>query len=305
MTEKHKKPFFLAVGIVKPHLPFDAPVRFFDQLPTDITIDNYKADDLNDIPKVGKSLPKKGEFNYYLSNNVWDKVRRAYLASISWADYNIGRVIDALLSELEIKDNTLIVFISDNGGVTAEFADNSPYRGYKGMLFEGGIRVPFCISWKGKIPKNKIYNEMVSSLDIFPTFLSVTGVKTSISLDGENLLPYLNNEISTPPHEQLFWRTAGGASYAIRKGEFKLTKRMYNENLMLFDLINDPKEIHDISKQFPKKVKDLKEHYNLWNDQMIDPLWTKDGHVPKTKERLDTYNKIREKASLGEKQTSK
>lgn len=222
--------------------------------------------------------------------------RSVYAAMIGAMDKGIGE-INTLLSDLGLKDNTIIVFLSDNGGVTATFADNTPYRGYKGMLFEGGIRVPFCMSWKNGIAEPKVYDEMVSSLDLFPTFLSAAGIALPDNLDGKDLLPYIKDENKSKPHEQLFWRTAGGASYAVRKGDFKLTKRMYDDAIMLFDLEKDPMEIINIAAQNPELIQELSGLYKAWDSEMIRPLWTEDGHVPKTKERLETYERIRRKST--------
>ncbi|GAB1308875.1 hypothetical protein KH5_15580 [Urechidicola sp. KH5] len=222
--------------------------------------------------------------------------RSVYAAMIGAMDEGIGK-INSLLSHLNIKDNTLVIFISDNGGVTADFANNTPYRGYKGMLFEGGIRVPFCASWPQVLPAKKVYSKMVSSLDIFPTILAATNIETDLRFDGKNLLPYLINNNASAPHQELYWRTAGGESYAIRKNNYKLTKRMYSDDMLLFDIENDPMEIINLATQNPELVKKMNESYKAWELNMIKPLWTKDGHRPKTKERLDMYNSIREKAS--------
>lgn len=260
------KPFFLYLAYNAPHTPLDVSKQYLEKT----------------------RYIERGE-------------RSVYAAMITAMDEGVGR-IDALLSELEIKDNTIIVFISDNGGVTAEFANNSPYRGYKGMLFEGGIRVPFCISWKDRIPAATVYDEPVISLDLLPTFLSASGVSyEEEAFDGTNLIPYVKGQIKTPPHEALYWRTAGGESFAVRKGDYKLTKRMFNDQIMLFNLENDKREISNISEQEPEVFKELQGLYDKWDEQMIDPLWNVDGHVTKTKERLEEYNLIRGKASMGEK----
>lgn len=266
IQQSKDKPFFLYLAYNAPHTPLHASEKYLERT----------------------RYIERGE-------------RSVYAAMITAIDDGVGK-IDDLLSRLDIKDNTIIVFISDNGGVTAEFADNSPYRGYKGMLFEGGIRVPFCMSWKNKIPAGKIYNKPVISLDLMPTFLSASGIDYDEKvLDGKNLLPYLSGEIDTPPHEALYWRTAGGKSFAIRKGAYKLTKRMFNDDIMLFNLENDKGEITDISEQEPEIFKELKSLYDKWDSEMVAPLWDVDGHVPATQKRLDKYNKIRGKASRGEK----
>ena len=264
IRESKKQPFFLYLAYNAPHTPLHASEKYLER-----------------------------------TRYIERAERSVYAAMITAVDDGVGK-IDELLSELKIKDNTIIVFISDNGGVTAEFASNHPYRGYKGMLFEGGIRVPFCMSWNNKIPAETVYQEPVIALDLFPTFLAAAGMGEKNELDGKNLLPYISEQINTPPHEALYWRTAGGASYAIRKDNFKLTKRMYYDNLMLFDLEDDKGEMHDIAGQKPEIVKGLKALYDQWEQQMVAPLWTVDGHVPKTKERLDKYRNIRKAASKGE-----
>lgn len=225
--------------------------------------------------------------------------RSVFAAMITAVDDGVGK-IDELLSELSIKDNTLIVYISDNGGVTQEWASNKPFRGYKGMLFEGGIRVPFCMSWKNAIPSKTIFEEPVIALDLFPTFMDAAGVKADEGLDGKNLLPHVKGLNKSAPHEALFWRTAGGASFAVRKGNYKLSKRMYNDKLMLFDLEEDKGEIYDLSNDKPELVKELKSIYDDWEAEMMDPLWIDDMHMPATKKRLDTYNEVRQAASRGE-----
>ncbi|MCP3933029.1 MAG: sulfatase-like hydrolase/transferase [Bacteroidetes bacterium] len=264
IRESKDKPFFLYLAYNAPHTPLHASKKYLDRT-------SY-------IERAERSI---------------------YAAMITAVDDGVGK-IDNLLSELNIKDNTIIVFISDNGGVTAEFADNTPYRGYKGMLFEGGIRVPFCMSWKNKISANTVFNEPVIALDLFPTFMAAAGVNEINNLDGKDLLPYVSGQMKDVPHEALYWRTAGGASYAVRKGKYKLSKRMYYDKLMLFDLENDAGEMYDIAEQNPELVKELKNLYDHWDAEMVEPLWTTDGHVPKTKERLDRYNNVRKAARKGE-----
>ena len=264
IRQSKEVPFFLYLAYNAPHTPLHASEKYLDRT-------RY-------IERAKRSI---------------------YAAMITAVDDGVGK-IDELLSELGIKENTIIVFISDNGGVTAEFANNNPFRGSKGMLFEGGIRVPFCMSWKNKIPANSIFEEPVIALDLFPTFMAAAGVKTENSLDGKDLMPYATGTIKSPPHDALYWRTAGGASYAIRKGYYKLTKRMYHDNLMLFDLKNDKREIFDIAGEKPELVKEMKRLYDQWDKEMAKPLWTTDGHVPKTKERLDDYISTRKAAKKGE-----
>ena len=117
-----------------------------------------------------------------------------------------------------LEENTLVFFISDNGGPTGVTeADNTPLRGAKGQVYEGGIRVPFVARWKGRLTPGS-YSQPVSSLDLFPTICAAAGVMSSATLDGVNLLPFLTGAQKGAPHERLFWRTGGGVLYAVREG---------------------------------------------------------------------------------------
>ena len=140
--------------------------------------------------------------------------RSVYGAMIAGIDKGVGQIVD-LLTDMNIRDNTLIVFLSDNGG-RLDAADNGPYRGHKGMLFEGGIRVPFTLSWPAKIPMGKKYNQPVISLDLFATFMAAAGITPSDPdrLDGVNLLPYLDTNKQKLEDRVLYWRVANGEEYA-------------------------------------------------------------------------------------------
>ena len=142
-------------------------------------------------------------------------------AMVAGMDAGIGKVIDKLKQTGEY-ENTLIFFYSDNGG-HGMGTSNMPYRGKKGMLFEGGIRVPFCFSWPKEITSARVYEQPVIALDIFPTILEASGIdyKNRNQLDGKNLLPFLKNKQQESPHDQLFWRYSDGMGYAVRKGDYK------------------------------------------------------------------------------------
>lgn len=139
LKQQHDDPFFLAVGIVKPHLPFDAPVRFFDALPEHIEPPAMIDNDLKDIPAEGKSFRKVGDDRRFKKDEAWEDVRRAYLACISWADYNIGRVLDELEAS-PYADNTIVVLWSDHG---YHLGEKMTFR--KFTLWEEATKVPFII----------------------------------------------------------------------------------------------------------------------------------------------------------------
>src|ERR1035437_10517143 len=124
---------------------------------------------------------------------IKDQKRRTYAAMLSAMDDNVGRVL-AKLREHGLEENTLIFFLSDNGGPTlATTSRNDPLRGYKGQVLEGGIRIPYIIQWKGHLPAGKVCDQPVISLDIHPTAVAAAGgaLSPDWKLDGVNLLPFL------------------------------------------------------------------------------------------------------------------
>lgn len=191
---------------------------------------------------------------------------------LSALDDAMGRVMETV-RKYDEEDNTLVFFYSDNGGPTKETTSkNDPLRGFKGTLFEGGIRVPFAVQWPGKIPAGETYEHPIMSFDVTATALAVAGVELSDdnTIDGKNLLPYLAGSIREKPHENLFWRSS--AQHAARVGEWKLVKPR-GESAMLFDLSNDLGEKNDLAKLNPKKLNEVQAVYAKWSNQMEDPRW--------------------------------
>ncbi len=222
--------------------------------------------------------------------------RAVYGAMVAAMDEGIGRVMTTL-KDCGIEQDTLVFFYSDNGG-RAEHAVNFPYRGHKGMLFEGGIRVPFCVAWPGQIAADQHYDKPVTALDIFPTILAAAEVNPTpgTKLDGVNLLPYLRGEAQGEPHRQLFWRYACGDDefgYAVRDGNDKLVYSVFKGRHLLFDLASDPWERHDLAEQDPESVQRLSSLYEEWQGDMLAPLWLDPHGVNVRKEeqaRQDTID---------------
>ena len=221
--------------------------------------------------------------------------RSVYGAMIAGIDSGVGK-IDALLTKMGIRDNTMIIFLSDNGG-RLDAANNNPYRGHKGMLFEGGIRVPFALSWPAKLPKGKTYSEPIISLDLFATCIAAAGLESNASdaLDGINLLPFLSAANGQNTERPLFWRVANGEEYAIRKGNFKLIKSAYKNKTMLFDLEQDEMEVNDIATKHPAIVAQLLKLYENWNSELESPLWI-DPHLKNVKKEEANTKHIRKKS---------
>ncbi|MGE3316548.1 MAG: sulfatase [Planctomycetaceae bacterium] len=202
--------------------------------------------------------------------------RRTFAAMLSALDDGVGSVL-AKLRTNGIEENTLIVFVSDNGGPTHRTSSrNGPLRGKKGEVFEGGIRVPFLMQWKGHIPAGKTYDQPVIALDLLPTFLAAAGGKApeGLQLDGVDLIPFLNGDGNNAPHESLFWRY--GQQAAVRKGNWKYVRRT-EEGEQLYDLNSDIGETTNLASSKPEILDELKKTYASWNAELVAPLWRRAG----------------------------
>lgn len=210
---------------------------------------------------------------------ITDEKRRTYAAMVCAMDAAIGGVM-AKLDETKQTENTLIYFVSDNGGPNlaaksgTNFTDNSPLRGAKGMVYEGGMRVPFLVSWPAKI-KPGTYEQPVIALDFLPTALAAAESSdlTPKNLDGVNLLPFLTGEKTTAPHDTLFWRMNGpGGNNAVRRGNMKLV-RLGKAEPELYDLAADIGESKNLAADKPEVVKELVTAIAEWEKGTIAPTF--------------------------------
>jgi arylsulfatase A-like enzyme len=209
-------------------------------------------------------------------DKIEDEKRRTFAAMLSAMDDNVGLVLKKL-RDAGLEENMLVFFFSDNGGPTAQTTSrNDPLNGHKGQVLEGGIRIPFIVQWKGRLPAGKVYEKPVIALDIHPTAVTAVGGKIpeDAKLDGVNLLPFLAGENDKGPHETLFWRF--GEQWAVRKGDLKLLK-MGNAATKLFDLANDIGEKHDLAAEKQEVAKELEATWKQWDAQLKKPLWTRPG----------------------------
>lgn len=232
-----KRPFFLFLAFNAPHTPYQAPERY---------------------RKRFKNLP--------------DGPCRTYAAMISAVDDGVGRVVETL-RKLGIYENTLIFFLSDNGGQTRfECADNGPLRGRKGLLYEGGVRVPFFLVWPGRLEPGT-FEPLASSLDVFATSAAAAGARPSAErpLDGVDLLPFLTGREEGPPREALYWRVGGGVRWAVRRGSWKLV--VGKEGTELYHVEADIGETRDLAGERPDMVRELTALYREWNVGMVPPRW--------------------------------
>jgi arylsulfatase A-like enzyme len=203
-------------------------------------------------------------------SSIAEAKRRTYASMLSSLDTGVGVVLDKL-REAGLESNTIVFFISDNGGPTGVNAStNTPLSGNKGSVWEGGIRVPMVIRWPDRI-KAGTYDQPVIGLDIRPTAMAAVGASSSgQTYDGVNLLPFLAGETSGPPHEHLFWRF--GAQRAVRAGEWKLMWQN-DEAGRLYNLADDMGEKTDLAQSRPEIVARLTAAYDQWNSQNAAPLW--------------------------------
>jgi len=228
--------------------------------------------------------------------------RAVYGAMVAAMDDGIGKVMKQL-DALKLRDRTLIFFYSDNGG-RAEHAVNFPFRGHKGMLFEGGIRVPFCASWPGRIPAGQTIDTPITGLDIFPTVLAAASLAQpdKLALDGVNLLPYLDGNKQAQPPRTLVWRYATGPGeygYAVRDGGYKLVSSSYKGRKLLFDIGADPYEQRDLAAEQPDTVRRLTEKYERWAGDMMAPRWL-DPHGANVRKEETARQGALDAASRGE-----
>jgi arylsulfatase A-like enzyme len=183
-------------------------------------------------------------------------------------DSAVGKVLASIKSK-KGEGNTLVFFISDNGGPTPQTTSrNDPLRGVKGQVYEGGIRVPYMVRWLGKVKPGTLVNTPCSSLDIFPTILEAGGLAgAKEKLEGRSLMPLLLRKGAAP--RPLFWRF--GQQHAVRNGEWKLVSRQGVEQL--FNLKEDVGEKTDLASKFPERKSELEKLYDDWNRGNIAPLW--------------------------------
>lgn len=238
--ERHRaEPFFLYLAYNAVHTPLQAPAKYLDRFA-----------------------------------KIEDDKRRTYAAMLSAMDDGIGLVLEKL-RDLNLDREMLVFFFSDNGGPPdANGSRNTPLRGSKGQMCEGGIHVPFVIRWTGHLPDGVTYDQPVSSLDIFATAVAAAKAKLpeGRQLDSVNLLPYLTGENKPPPHDVLFWRADGGTRWAVRQGRYKLVNPG-NGSRELYDLQADLSETTNIADQHRDLVDKMYAAYRGWDAELMPPRW--------------------------------
>jgi uncharacterized sulfatase len=265
------KPFFIYLAYNAPHIPLE------------------------------KRVPEK-----YQRFNTGNPEVDNYYAALAAVDSGVGRILEELKKQKKL-DNTLIFFLSDNGAVIdSPEPANGSFKGFKGLTFQGGMHIPMIACWRDGLPKDKVFSENVSAMDIMPTVLAAAGIKIPDNVDGKNLLPYLKGVKKSEVHKYLFWsgpqnyhwseknaefwknyyewlsfktdkkpstkKIIGPASWTVLSGKWLLQVDSDNETAELFDIEKDPGERKDISSQNPDVVKRLVKAYAEWIKDKKKPV---------------------------------
>jgi arylsulfatase B len=206
--------------------------------------------------------------------HIDDIHRRIFAAMLANLDDSVGEVM-AAIRDTGIEGRTIVFFLSDNGGPTRELtSSNLPLRGGKGQLYEGGIRIPFMVQWKGTLPAGRVCDKMVVSTDIFATSLALAGVQSMPETDGVNLMPYLLGQNKDRPHEKMYWRQAGKS--AVRVGDWKLVRHGSPKKAgpwELYNLGNDLAESKNLKSANPRKFRELLQKWEEYESQMVEAVF--------------------------------
>ncbi|MBP6386733.1 MAG: arylsulfatase [Pseudarcicella sp.] len=237
-----EKPFFMYFAINTPHANSE-----------------YK--------KTGMEVPNFGRFE----NETWTDPEKAYATMVENLDNTVGKLVEKLKA-LNLDENTMIVFSSDNGAHSEGghnpdfFDDNGPFRGYKRDMYEGGIRTPLLIRWPAKIKKGQVTNHVSAFWDILPTMCDVAGAKKPVGIDGISMMPTLvKSKLLQPNHEYLYWEfyEEGGKQAVLYKNWKGIRLNTNFSDKMKFELYNlsaDPAELHNVADQNPEMVKKMIEY---------------------------------------------
>lgn len=307
-SRQEQKPFFLYLAYIAPHYPLQAWPKdiakydgVYDQGYHAIRNKRFEKQKKLELIPADLTISPRDFPNWDSVENKQEEIRKmqVYAAQVDNMDQNIGKLVEALeqMGELE---NTVIMFLSDNGacaqeenwapgaeiGTAASFVSygknwanvsNVPFREYKQQTYEGGIITPLIVHWPAGIKaKQSHINELVHINDIMPTCLKIAGAKYPEFYNGHKITP-LPSKSFLPllkgnffQHKQLFWEHLG--NQAIRKEDLKLVKD-HNQPWRLYDLAEDPTELNDLSAEAPNQVNELKSEYKAWMDRVGAKKW--------------------------------
>jgi arylsulfatase A-like enzyme len=234
LEKDHEKPFFLACGFYRPHLPWYVPGEYFDKFPLDaISLPEVKEDDVEDIPEAGRAMIRLGDHKNVTEHHQWKKAVQGYLASINFVDECLGRVVEAL-DNSQYRDNTVVVLWSDHGW---NLGEKQHWR--KFALWENTTRTVFLMRAPGLSADGEVCNHPVSLVNIYPTLLELCGLPANPENEGQSLVPLLKNP-------GLDWdlpsiTTHGKDNHAVRFDEWRMI-HYADGSSELYNLLKDPNE---------------------------------------------------------------
>ena len=247
------KPFFLACGFVRPHVPLVAPAKYFDLYDRDaMEAPVVPEDDLEDVPQIIRNY-KRNSTSYGVTPDLHKGLLEAYYASISYMDAQVGRVLD-VLDELELSENTIVVFTSDHGYMLGEH-----HKFQKQHLFEESTRVPFIFSvpWMKK-QHGKATNHITELLDLYPTLANLAELEAPKGLQGKSMVSILKDPASKKWKKELAFTISRNGGESIRTHDWRFTQWGFgNAGMELYDLKNDPGEFTNLASN-PKYSEPLK-----------------------------------------------
>lgn len=253
ITRHKEEPFFLYLAYNAPHTPLQATEKYLSRFP-----------------------------------EIKDPKRKTYAAMVSAVDDGVGNVLNTL-EELGIEENTIIIFLSDNGGPEDKNGSNNGYlREGKGSVYEGGYRVPFAMQYKAAFGKG-VYNNPISAMDIYACMAEITGSKTDPErpLDGVNLIPFLKGEKKGLPHETIYLRKFDGKSFSVRNMDYKLITKNNGDIKELYNLKTDVSEENNIIDGFPDIANRIDSIRSQWNSELMDPVFLGLIHLKEWQNRND------------------
>ena len=257
LKQPHPRPFFLACGLFRPHLPWYVPAEFFDLYPlSEIRLPAVKSNDLDDVPRVGRKLAndRKRDFERISKQDRWKHAVQAYLASISYADAQLGRVLSAL-EESPAADRTIIVLWSDHG-----WHLGSKGHWHKSTLWEEATHVPLIIDAPG-FPQGKC-DAPVNLIDLFPTLIELCQLRNLSTLDGVSLAPLLQDPLTNWNRPSVIEFRRGNA--AVRDERYRYI-RYQDGGEELYDHRSDPNEWSNIANA--PEMKPIKQRLAQWLPQ--------------------------------------
>lgn len=248
LQREHDKPFFIAMGLFQPHLPWVSPQRYYDRHPLEeVKLPEVPADDLDDVPAAGRVFAHNlvgfrawdDHPTVTAVDGAWRKLVRAYLASSSFSDANVGRLLDALAKSPHA-DNTIVVLWGDHGW---HLGEKQAWR--KMTLWERGTRTPLIIALPGE-QKGRMIDKPVSLQDIYPTLVQLCGLEIEQSLDGDSLVPLMRDPDAGWDRPTIM--SHGPGNFAVRHKQWRLI-RYADGSEELYDIHADPQEHENLALQ--------------------------------------------------------